>query len=102
MHHAAFWSVAEPTIAIINCCIPTLRPLLKLVSPARLWTSNKVSTSDYVGNSGYNGSGNKLRNKIGLEHDEYPLTRIEDGATDTMITRGNYEGSIGAKGDANT
>lgn len=33
MNHAAFWSVAEPAVAINKCCIATLCPLLKLVSP---------------------------------------------------------------------
>ncbi|KAH6851599.1 integral membrane protein [Alternaria rosae] len=102
MHDAAFWSVAEPAIAIINCCIATLRPLLKLISPARLWASNKASTSDHMGYSGGIGSGNKLRNKIGIEHDEYPLTRVEDGVTNTVIMSGNRGGSLGGKCDADS
>jgi hypothetical protein len=102
MHDAAFWSVAEPAIAIINCCVATLRPVLKLISPARLWTSNKASTTDHMGCSGGGGSANKLRNELGTEHDEYPLTRVEDGATNTAMMCGNREGSLGVKGDADS
>jgi hypothetical protein len=93
MHDAAFWSVAGPAVAIINCCIVTLRPLLRLVSPARLWTSNKGSSKDRTGNSGGSGFGKRLMNKVGSEHDEYPLTRIEDGISNTVV-------ASGAKGDA--
>ncbi|KAL1792135.1 hypothetical protein ACET3X_009886 [Alternaria dauci] len=100
MHDAAFWSVAEPALAIINCCIATLRPLLKLVSPARLWTSNKASTSDRDGYSAHIGLENKLRNKARLEHDEYPLTHVGDGVADTTITCEDYQGFTGPKSDA--
>jgi hypothetical protein len=100
MHDAAFWSVAEPAIAIINCCIATLRPLLKLISPACLWTSNKPNTSYHAGYSGGIGSGNKLRANIGVEHDEYPLTCVEHEVADTVSACGKHEGSLGVKGDA--
>lgn len=94
MHDAAFWSVAEPAVAITICCIATLRPLLKIVSPARFWTSNKGSSAN---RGGYIGSDNDSRHKkarvmFGVEHDEYPLTRIEEGVTDTIVTRGDDGG----------
>jgi hypothetical protein len=85
MHNAAFWSVAEPAVAIINCCIATLRPLLKLISPTKLWSSNKGSLTGRTGDLGGSGFGKKLKNKVGLEHDEYPLTRIENGMTSTVV-----------------
>jgi hypothetical protein len=81
MHDAAFWSVAEPAVAIINCCIATLRPIIKFISPTRLWSSNKGSS---VGRAGYSGAVDnktRARNKLGEEHDEYPLTQVEDGTT---------------------
>jgi hypothetical protein len=99
MHDAAFWSVAEPAVAIINCCIATLRPLLKIISPTRLWSSKKGNTTDRVGYSGGIESRQKLRDKLGVEHDEYPLTRIEDGMTNTVITRGDGGGLHSMKGD---
>ena len=87
MTDAVFWSVAEPAVAIINCCIMTLRPLLRLISPTRLWFSNRVSPSDEVSHPATIGGGSKLRNKIGDEHDEYPITLVEDGLVDTEIGR---------------
>jgi hypothetical protein len=81
MHDAAFWSVAEPAVAIINCCIATLRPIIKFISPTRLWTSNKGSSVGRVGHSGAVDSKTKVRNKFEEEHDEYPLTQVEDGTT---------------------
>jgi hypothetical protein len=102
MHDAAFWSVAEPAIAIINCCIATLRPLIKIISPARIWSSNKGSTKDRVG---YSNSANikcSTRNKAGMEHDEYPLTQMEDDSTEAVAT-GRSEGMSGAaKSDTNS
>ncbi|KAF2644592.1 integral membrane protein [Massarina eburnea CBS 473.64] len=105
MHDAAFWSVAEPAVAIINCCITTLRPLLKIVSPSRLWSSNKGSTVDRAGygNSGNMDSRVKMRNKLGVEHDEYPLTCIEDGMGNSATAgRGDGDGSHDLKGDGSS
>jgi len=76
MHHAAFWSVAEPAIAIINCCIATLRPLLKIISPSRIWTSKNGSTREHVGYSGSAGPERRMRHKRDKQ-DEYPLTWID-------------------------
>ena len=78
MHHAAFWSVAEPAVAIINCCIATLSPLLKLISPSRLWSSNKGDTGERAKYSGSLSGRKPSKPKFGVEHDEYPLTRIEE------------------------
>jgi hypothetical protein len=104
MHDAAFWSVAEPAVAIINCCIATLRPLLKIVSPARLWASDKVESDRDRDRVGYteskDNSKNRLKRKLGLDgmHDEYPLTRIEDGVTSTTVAAAH--GDVGLRGDA--
>ena len=87
MTDAVFWSVAEPAVAIINCCIMTLRPLLRLISPARLWTSNRVNPLDEASHPATIGTGSKLRNQIEDENDEYPVTLIEDGVADMMIGR---------------
>ncbi|GME24671.1 putative integral membrane protein [Neofusicoccum parvum] len=90
MHDAAFWSVAEPAVAIINSCIPTMRPLLKLISPSRLWSSHKASTygpdSRYGnGRSGNGGTGGaKMDSHKAFERmqdGEYPLTQFEGGAS---------------------
>ncbi|KAG9197642.1 hypothetical protein G6514_001166 [Epicoccum nigrum] len=87
MHHAAFWSVAEPAVAIINCCIATLRPLLKLISPSRLWSSNKGDTEDRAGYSGSLSGRKPSKPKFGIEHDEYPLTCIEEEISTTSLTK---------------
>ena len=81
MHDAAFWSVAEPAVAIINCCIATLRPIIGYISPTQLWSSKKGSTGDHAGYSRAADSKSRARNKLGVEHDEYPLTQVEDGTT---------------------
>lgn len=102
MHDAAFWSVAEPAVAIINCCIATLRPLLKIISPARLWASDKDGTDrDRAGyTESKHGSENRVRRKLGFDgmHDEYPLTRIEDGITSTTVAAAHSDGIT--RGDA--
>jgi hypothetical protein len=99
MQDGVFWTVAEPAIAIINCCIATLRPLLRLISPARLWSSNKSSTTGRIGESGESGFGKRLRNKVGLEIDEYPLTLIGDGVTDTVVAsaKGDVDSNNGSR-----
>ncbi|KAH6625465.1 integral membrane protein, partial [Boeremia exigua] len=76
MHHAAFWSVAEPAIAIINCCIATLRPLLKIISPSRLWASKRGSTRENVDYSGSAAPDRRMKHKRDTQ-DEYPLTWID-------------------------
>jgi hypothetical protein len=91
MHDAAFWSVAEPAVAIINTCIATLRPILKVLSPTRIWGSNKARKSARGFDSGGVDSKRKSRNKVGVENDEHPLTRIEDGLIDVDITRWDGE-----------
>ncbi|KAF4309732.1 putative integral membrane protein [Botryosphaeria dothidea] len=90
MIDAAFWSVAEPAVAIINSCIPTMRPLLKLVSPSRLWSSNNKAS---YGNSGYtNGrsgeAGGIDSNKAfeRMQDGEYPLTQFEGGVSTNVAT----------------
>ena len=87
MHHAAFWSVAEPAVAIINCCIATLRPLLKLISPSRLWSSNKGDTEERAGYSGSSSGRKPSKPKFGIEHDEYPLTCIEEEMSTASLTK---------------
>ena len=100
MHDAAFWSVAEPAIAIANCCVATLRPLLSIISPAYLWNSAKGSSANRVGYSGngYSGNGytaNVSRGRPGinskLENDEYPLTGVE-AVTTITVTGGSDSG----------
>jgi hypothetical protein len=92
MHHAAFWSIAEPAVAIMNCCIATLRPLLKLISPSRLRSSNKGEMKDFVGYSGGLSARKASRPTHGFEHDEYPLTRIEEAMSTTSVTTNNESG----------
>jgi hypothetical protein len=94
MHDGVFWTVAEPAIAIINCCIATLRPLLRLISPARLWSSNKGSTAGRTGELGESGFGKRSRNKAGMEHDEYPLTLVGEEGLNTV--------AASAKGDVDS
>jgi hypothetical protein len=74
-HYAAFWSIVEPAVAIINCCVPLMRPLLKMVHPGGLWSSRKDSVEarreSEEGRS-------RTRRKGSIQLDEYPLTRIEN------------------------
>ena len=74
-HYAAFWSIVEPAVALINCCVPLMRPLLKLVSPGGLWSSRR--DSDQLRGESQE-SGSRIRKKASIQLDEYPLTRIED------------------------
>lgn len=99
MHDAAFWSVAEPAIAIINSCIATLRPLLRMISPRSLWSSNKGSSGGRAGYSGNilsNRGPSNNKSKLGLDHDEYPLTRVEGGITVTTVIGTEEERDFGS------
>ncbi|KAF2141715.1 uncharacterized protein K452DRAFT_308785 [Aplosporella prunicola CBS 121167] len=96
MPAGVFWTIVEPSVAIINACIPTLRPLLKAISPSRLWGSGN-GTSEHKGTSGYLrtiGQGGPSSSKYQGVHDEYPLTRIEEGVTTINITT-SKGGSLG-------
>lgn len=74
-HYAAFWSIVEPAVAIINCCVPLMRSLLKMVSPGGLWSSRRDS-DQLRGDSHEERS--RVRKKNSIQLDGYPLTRIED------------------------
>ncbi|KAF2126486.1 integral membrane protein [Dothidotthia symphoricarpi CBS 119687] len=102
MPDAVFWSVAEPAVAIINCCVATLRPLLKIISPSRLWSFSEGNATDRAGYSHGIDSRHKLRNQLAAEHDEYPLTCTEDGMTNMVFISGDGKGLHGAKSDANS
>jgi hypothetical protein len=96
MHDAAFWSVAEPAIAIINCCIATLRPLLSIISPSHLWSSNAQSEDHHTESSSDVKNKRPTRNELDIEHDEYPLTIVE-GEITTTITRAQEESLVTTK-----
>lgn len=89
MIDAAFWSVTEPAVAIINACIPTMRPLLKIISPSRLWSAHKASaygTGAYGGKSTggkstgtYSGNTDSTKAFERMQDGEYPLTQFAAG-----------------------
>lgn len=75
-----------------------------MISPARLWSSQKSNTVDRAGYSDYKeaSSASRLKRKLGLDgmHDEYPLTRVEDGTNSTTIFAGHRDDLMVTKGDA--
>lgn len=74
-----------------------------MISPVRLWTSEKVASSDHVSYPTHIGSRSKRKRKAGLDgmHDEYPLTSM-DGMTNTTLIGGDREGSMRTKGDTDS
>ncbi|RAL14713.1 uncharacterized protein BO97DRAFT_441673 [Aspergillus homomorphus CBS 101889] len=71
---AAFWSVAEPALAILNACVPMMRPVFKAAFPG-LFSSAKAAYSSQTGaQSG--ASAGAFRRMRDIES-ELPLTHLE-------------------------
>lgn len=83
---AAFWSVAEPALAIANACAPMLRPILKAAFPT-LFASAKAKYSTEPASGPIASKSNSSKRMYGMDEEdsEYPLTRLgqEPGFTDT-------------------
>lgn len=75
MLESVFWTVIEPSLVIINACIPTMRPVLQ-AALVRVWYRATGS-----------GSGREL--------DEYPLTDRRDVLHVPQITAGHAHGLPG-------
>ncbi|MCJ1317914.1 hypothetical protein MMC15_003241 [Xylographa vitiligo] len=107
----AQWSILEPTIAIVNSCFPTIRPVLNKYSPSVAWTkrftsknssgrpstpstryalSSKASPSSTI-------SGKKQFQR--LEDDMYLLQEVPVTSNKGLPSASNYY-SVGADGPA--
>lgn len=93
MINPVFWTVTEPSLAVINACLPTLRHLFG-------WFFPKLR--DMTGSNKSSGRSKPSSNTFELMQDgEYPLTRVQDGETTIKITasaRDDLE-SLGAGSD---
>lgn len=69
MLESVFWTVIEPSLVIINACIPTMRPVLQ-AALVRVW---------------YKATGSGSRREL----DEYPLTDRRDVLHVPQITAGH-------------
>jgi len=77
------WTTIEPSLAIINACLPIMRPLFVYVLPARLF---KI-TSGNVASSGPGGLRSAEPRKFSrLGGDEYPLTYVEGVSHTSEVT----------------
>ncbi|PYH94318.1 integral membrane protein [Aspergillus ellipticus CBS 707.79] len=86
---AAFWSVAEPALAITNACVPMMRPVFKAAFPG-IFSSAKPTYSSQAGaQSGASGSAFK---RVRDTESEMPLTQLEPSKSGS---RGQeYEASL--------
>ena len=100
----AIWSVLEPTLGIINCCLPILQPALAKFTRSSIWTSRAGGVSSAtpkivasgssgshlatIGGSGMGGP-RKFR-RLGDEY-EYPLNDMQS----TTGTEGQWAGARG-------
>src|SRR5699024_9807734 len=76
---AAFWSVAEPALAVTNACIPMIRPVLKAFFP-NLFSSFRDAdyTPETEPSVGSRLNFQKRRMADALDG-EMPLTQLQDG-----------------------
>ncbi|KAI9038409.1 uncharacterized protein KD926_010826 [Aspergillus affinis] len=86
---AAFWSVAEPALAITNSCVPMMRPVVKAAFPG-FFSSAKPTYTSQTGPSA--GSGNAFKRITDPEGD-FPLTQLDEAPSKTG-SRPEYEPSL--------
>lgn len=78
MLNPVFWTVTEPSLAIINACLPIMRHLMKHLFGQRSWVGSNVRTK------GASGSNTFER----MQDGELPLTNLHDkqqGTTTSII-----------------
>ncbi|KAH7320743.1 hypothetical protein B0I35DRAFT_199223 [Stachybotrys elegans] len=104
----AIWSCLEPTLGVVNACLPTMMPAIhKLFGPGafgftRRGTSNGISGKSSSGLASHSherrttisGKENTHRDFERLD-DEYPLTSIQ---ADTSSTNKSIEDGRGGQG----
>lgn len=96
----AIYSVLEPTLGVVNACLPTIKPAInKILGPGTLkWSqhdpeskgfSNKTTVHDRSRKYGASAKGNVTRDFERLE-DEFPLNDIVvEGHPGTKLAIGN-------------
>ncbi|RDW56862.1 hypothetical protein BP5796_12929 [Coleophoma crateriformis] len=80
MINPVFWTVTEPSLAIINACLPVMRHLMKLVFGKKAWFRSKSDTSRQYSTTFER-----------MQDGEYPLTNLHDRE------RGITSSSVAAK-----
>lgn len=60
---STIWSILEPTLGVVNCCLPTLRPAFKKLSNPRAFAWTHASHSKTTGH-GQEGGSNPTTRKI--------------------------------------
>lgn len=82
MGRVAYTSMLEPTLGIINCCLPVLQPVLSKFTSPRLWTRHSAPRSDptYGKRSSGKGFPNQIHNLDGpfhrLPENSYPMGSV--------------------------
>lgn len=71
---AAFWSVAEPALAILNACVPMMRPVFKAAFPG-VFSSAKAAYSSQTG--AQSGASARAFQRMRDTESELPLTQLE-------------------------
>lgn len=82
MGRVAYTSMLEPTLGIINCCLPVLQPVLSKITSPRLWTRHSAPRSDptYGKRSSGKGFPNQVNSLDGpfhrLPENSYPMGSV--------------------------
>ncbi|MCJ1388536.1 hypothetical protein MMC18_001383 [Xylographa bjoerkii] len=105
----AQWSILEPTLAIVNSCFPTIRPVLHKYFPSLAWTK-KFTSKNSAGSRSTQSIRSPLSSKasrssaIGgkkqfrrLEDDVYPLQELHVSTNKAFPATPNYY-SVGVDG----
>ncbi|KAI9823825.1 MAG: hypothetical protein M1819_001126 [Sarea resinae] len=86
MINPVFWTVTEPSLAIISACLPMLRPVLNYVFPKNFWGKSSRDQRS---------TGNPISKSFErLEEGNYPLTRVDLGVTTTDIAANTSESNL--------
>ncbi|MCJ1280973.1 hypothetical protein MMC26_000291 [Xylographa opegraphella] len=98
----AQWSILEPTIAIVNSCFPTIRPVLNKYFPSLAW-AKRLTTKNSSGNRSRPSMRSPLSSKaspsstIGdkkqfqrLDDDRYPLQEVYVSSKKPLPSTPNY------------
>ena len=75
MRQIAYWSLLEPTLGIINCCLPIMGPIISAATSSKLWTRGNPSHGKVSYGKGVSG---KTNSRGGQNLEAGPFKRLNE------------------------
>nr|ANM86380.1 hypothetical protein [Cladonia uncialis subsp. uncialis]AUW31253.1 hypothetical protein [Cladonia uncialis subsp. uncialis] len=75
MRQIAYWSLLEPTLGIINCCLPIMGPIISAATSSKLWTRGNPSRGKVSYGQGQSG---KADSRGGQNLEAGPFKRLNE------------------------